>query len=327
MDNCELKKFICERSLTLGIDAISFGSISEYLKTHGISGEYFKNFRTIISAALSFRYETNLAPSDTEGYIARYTTANFYKILSGHLKTLAGEIQDIVNPGKKRADFFRIFVNSRINDKSCASHSGLGYKAKNSLIMLPLFGVSAVIGELLIDHEIIPDKKDEGSCGNCSACIKACPTGALNGIGYLDKNKCIQHLTTSHIIPEKIWNSRFIDYWGKRFYGCTECIDACPKNRIKSGDISGFNGFIGQMFDVEKILDLKKGDYKALFAKNQLSAGWINETILVRNALMSAFNQHNIPLIREYNNKIGHLNWTESDKEYISGFIKTRLYV
>ena len=61
-------------------------------------------------------------------------------------------------------------------------------------------------------------------CGSCTACIPACPTGALDNEGVLDATRCISYWAqTPGMIPLDIRES-----WGDRFYGCDDCLEACP---------------------------------------------------------------------------------------------------
>jgi epoxyqueuosine reductase QueG len=326
--NSALRSFVLQRAELHGIDAVKFCSVGRYVESAGTDRSYLENFKTIISAALSYRYCSNLASSKTPGYIARYTSANFYKILSDKLKILGGELMGETGYKGEKKEFFRVFVNSKINDKACAYYSGLGYKAKNSLIMTEGWGIQTVIGELLVDLDIDGDDMNDALCIDCDACVKACPTQALQNYGSVDVSKCLQHLSTSLELPKKINDENLKDLWGQRFYGCTECVDACPKNiKHKSGNIKDFTGYIGSDFDVDKILVMKKGDYKKLFAKNQLSAGWVEEICLVRNALMSSVNQGKGGLVSEYKMSLKELGWDEHEKEYLHGFIDNFLNI
>lgn len=329
-DNHQIKQIIKNQANDFGIDEISFGAVKNDSITVGASAQFDPGrYKSVICAALSYNYETNRIPSSTPGYIARYTTSNFYKILSSKLKSLGKFIKSAYAPEKSNKEFFSVFVNSKLNDKAIARKYGLGHMARNSLVMLNGYGTSAVIGELFIDMELSQDaplKEKQTQCSDCNICVKSCPTGALSGHGIIKKEICLQHLTTSLELPVKINDKFFVDLWGSRFYGCTKCVDVCPENKIvKQGSISEMTGFIGNTFNIERILDMKKDDYKKYFSHNQLSAGWVHSVCHIRNALISAFNQKNIPLIREYAAKINLFDWNDNEKDYILGFIKTFL--
>ena len=61
-------------------------------------------------------------------------------------------------------------------------------------------------------------------CGTCTACLPACPTGALVEPGVLDARLCIAYWAqTPGVIPRGVRSS-----WGDRIYGCDACLDACP---------------------------------------------------------------------------------------------------
>lgn len=60
-----------------------------------------------------------------------------------------------------------------------------------------------------------------------SACIVACPTGALKGPRHLNPGKCISYLTYS---DRGITDRRLRDVMGMRLYGCDHCQSVCPRN-------------------------------------------------------------------------------------------------
>ncbi|MCB0356003.1 MAG: epoxyqueuosine reductase, partial [Bdellovibrionales bacterium] len=64
-------------------------------------------------------------------------------------------------------------------------------------------------------------------CGNCTRCIEACPTQALQEGKLLDANKCISYWTieTRKTPPKEIINN--FTNW---LFGCDICQDVCPWN-------------------------------------------------------------------------------------------------
>ena len=182
-----------------------------------------------------------------------------------------------------------------------------------------------MLGELLLNLDLNLKKIENdknNNCGSCKLCIDSCPTNALKDF-TLDKESCIQHLSTELNWPEKINGKKFIELWSTRFFGCTDCIDNCRMNRCqKTGSLNQeeLTGFIGTTFNPETILTFKKADYKNHFRNNQLTAGWIPVVALARNGLASLYNQNKIKMIEEYFNNINNFGWDKEEIDYLKKF-------
>jgi epoxyqueuosine reductase len=86
------------------------------------------------------------------------------------------------------------------------------------------------IGIVLSSLEIKPDKPAVGSCGTCTACIDACPTGAIindDGRWQVDATSCISYLTIEHKGPIEPELERSLGKWT---FGCDVCQEVCPFN-------------------------------------------------------------------------------------------------
>lgn len=325
------KKSIVSLAKNLGIDKISFTVVEDYLyyeKTFYTKSEFrnikslFPNVKTVVSALLSYNYKWN-TPSDRAGYITEYTSANFYKILSKKLDKLAKEIKQLSRDNRPNNEFYRVFVNSKLNDKLGAYSGGLGYIARNSLVTNEEYGSKFVIGSILLDFDIPPDSVAEADlCGDCRACLNSCPTGALLDKKVL-KERCLQHISSS-----LDFNYDLIKEWGTRFYGCGDCRNACPYNKdlqIKDSD-NELIGYVGNNFDLNNLFVFKKGDYKSYFKNNQIGANWIDEVILARNCLAGLYNIDR-KLIEKYLKEINFYGWSKSEEDYLKNVCKILLFL
>ncbi|MCL2407286.1 MAG: tRNA epoxyqueuosine(34) reductase QueG [Defluviitaleaceae bacterium] len=163
-------------------------------------------------------------------------------------------------------------------ERTLAVRAGLGYVGKHNLCISHKFGSFFNIGYMLTDFEAedLNDCQDNyDSCGDCNACIRACPADALSESGA-DYTKCISYLTQK---KEELTDEeqRLI---GTSLYGCDICQRACPMN---------LDTYVGEIYDIDYIMpilsdinSLTKSGFNDKFKSTAIF--WRGLRILKRNA-------------------------------------------
>ena len=159
-------------------------------------------------------------------YVSRYALGrDYHKVLRNALQGLAEDIVGRVGPMG-----YRVFVDSGpVLEKALAQKAGLGWIGKHTNLIARDAGSYFFIGEILTDLPLPTDAAASAHCGTCSACIPACPTGAITAPYQLDARRCISYLTIElhGAIPVEL--RRML---GNRIYGCDDCQLVCPWNKF-----------------------------------------------------------------------------------------------
>ncbi len=160
------------------------------------------------------------------GYVSRYALGrDYHKLMRNALQALADDIVARVGPMG-----YRVFVDSGpVLEKALARNAGIGWIGKHTNLIARDAGSYFFIGEILTTLPLPVDERASAHCGTCSACIPACPTGAITAPYQLDARRCISYLTIElhGAIPVEL--RRMI---GSRIYGCDDCQLVCPWNKF-----------------------------------------------------------------------------------------------
>jgi epoxyqueuosine reductase QueG len=127
--------------------------------------------------------------------------------------------------------------------KHACVQAGLGVFGKNGLMHNPTYGTLLRPGAVVTNAELPGDPiiEDDPCPEKCDACIKACPSGALQEDGTFKKMDCLGYLVKHAIYPlalktetglkniERVINTAGYNYW----LTCNECLRVCPSNRPK----------------------------------------------------------------------------------------------
>jgi epoxyqueuosine reductase len=184
---------------------------------------------TLIVVALPYdRQDPIPAGSLLRGRIARYARGEDYHLV---MRDKLVELADRVSQALGRPVASRPCVDSApVLEREWAERGGLGFIAKNTMLIAPGLGSYVVLGELLLDVELpatAPAMPPKPRCGSCTACLDRCPTSAFVDAYVLDARRCISYLTIEHhgVIPRELRPKM-----GTWVFGCDVCQEVCPFN-------------------------------------------------------------------------------------------------
>lgn len=158
--------------------------------------------------------------------IARYALGrDYHTVIAARLARIADFLKD--NYG---GETMTAVDTKPLRERYWAMRAGIGAIGHNNQLIVPGFGSYVLIGTVLWTGEIEPEATAKQPvadvCGDCTACVKACPGKALRGDGSCDCTRCLSYLTIEHKggIPE----GTYLRGW---LYGCDVCQEVCPHNR------------------------------------------------------------------------------------------------
>lgn len=183
--------------------------------------------RSVVCAGLQYDtphpYSTE-APRE-RGWISRYAWGDdYHDVMTALLESALERLHAALGAFEARA-----YVDTGpIVERAYAAAAGIGAWGKNTCLLHPEHGSWFFLGELVTDLEIPADAPRADMCGSCTACLEACPTGALPAPFVLDARRCISYLTIElrGEVPEAQRAGM-----GAHVFGCDICQDVCPWNR------------------------------------------------------------------------------------------------
>lgn len=158
------------------------------------------------------------------GRIARYAHGDDYHAsMKARLHAVADELRSAFSDHA----FITCVDTAPVLERDQAAAAGLGFQAKNTMLIRPGMGSYFFVGEIIttldlpLTQDLVPDH-----CGTCTRCLDACPTDALTPYA-LDARRCISYHTIEQRSPI---DEQFYDGIGSWIFGCDICQEVCPHN-------------------------------------------------------------------------------------------------
>ena len=194
-----------------------------------IAGQPNLRYAFSIAVKLSDAVLASIDKAPTYAYFQHYRTAN--ALLDQIAFRMANELE--------RAGFSAFPVAASqsqgkgnpyagiLPHKTAAVLSGLGFVGKSGLFLTNEYGSKVRLATVLTDMPVVSTRPViENGCGDCTACMRACPAGAIfgtlpttDGERNFDAEKCSRYM-----------KEHFQDIG--RGSVCGVCIRVCPKNRL-----------------------------------------------------------------------------------------------
>jgi epoxyqueuosine reductase len=165
-----------------------------------------------------------------QGRVARYAWGDdYHDLLRARVNDLSVWLESRVSGCRTRG----VVDSAPIAERDFAWAAGLGWFGKNTMLIDPKAGSYFLLTAFLTDVVLPADAPlQTDHCGTCTACLDACPTGALPEPGVLDAARCISAITVESQAPVALDLRPGMGNW---VFGCDICQEVCPWNRHAPG--------------------------------------------------------------------------------------------
>lgn len=303
----ELKEELIQYAKEIGVDKIRFASADTFdsLKDRLILHEslgYLSGFeepdiekrtnpslllpkaKSIVAIALAYPSKMKDAPRSTKdarrGIFCRASWGTDYHVV---LKKKLDMLEEFLRSKHVDIRTKSMVDTGELSDRAVAERAGIGFSAKNCMIITPEFGSYVYLAEMITNVPFEPDEKIEDQCGTCNKCVDSCPTGALVNPGQLNSQRCISFLTqTKGFLPDE-----FRSKIGNRLYGCDTCQTVCPINKGKDFHLHPEMEPDPEIAKplLKPLLTISNRDFKEKYG--HVSGSWRGKKPIQRNAILA----------------------------------------
>ena len=195
--------------------------------------------RSVIALAVPYDMRASPLPEPAPdaqtpgGIVSRYARGDdYHDVVAERLGALAAFVE-----AEAGGETWTAVDGAPVLERSWAVEAGVGWLGKSAMVIHPDHGTGFFLAELFCSAELpVWGEPHADRCGTCTACLDACPTGAIVSPFRVDARRCISYLTIElrGAIPRALR-----PLIGAHLFGCDICQDVCPWNRKPAGEAWG----------------------------------------------------------------------------------------
>lgn len=250
--------------------------------------------KSIIVLGIPYPNKYQFTPSNCHhGIIARTSWGkDYHNVLKDKMHTICNDIAMIIPDFK-----YEYMVDTGVLDERVFAYlSGIGFYGKNNLIINREYGSFIFLGLIVTNIELETNETYiESKCGECTKCLNACPTGAIEEGNVINSKKCVSFLTQTKDIIDDDLKERM----GNKLYGCDICQTVCPFNKDRNQIMNSFEPDGLEKIPLSNIFNLSNRQFKERYGHKAMA--WRGKNIILRNAIIAAANLKAYDLIENIN--------------------------
>lgn len=243
--------------------------------------------KSLLVLGMNYMNQTRQDCTPGSGKISNYAWGeiDYHDLIHQQLKALIAGLQTEQPHVNARG----VVDTAPLLEREFAQLAGLGWNAKNTMVINRSLGSYFFIAVVLLDIELEYDEPFTADhCGTCTACLDACPTDAFPTPYVLDATKCISYLTIEHrsAIHETLRPK--MDDW---IFGCDVCQAVCPWNNktVPSLETKFYPQANANPCDLIALFQMDESEFRTRFRKTPL---WrARRRQILRNAAIVIGNQ------------------------------------
>lgn len=181
--------------------------------------------KSIVSLALNYAPANRIPNGEYQLAVYAYGQ-DYHEVVKQKLRLLSQRVKAFA-PDIECREFCD---TAPVLERYWAVKAGIGWTGRNHQLIIPNAGSMFFLGELFVNAELHYDAPIPNRCGNCHACLDACPTQAICAADTeFHAERCLSYLTIENrnAIPEAARRAM-----NGTIYGCDRCQQACPWNRF-----------------------------------------------------------------------------------------------